>query len=153
MLPGLGVNMFPSLGMGGSISDGLGGNSPSMQDPLYTDKLGKKIKGKGRNFIQNLSLKSRSWICPKWSVFIVTNMGISLLTVLRRGRTRRLLKQPRMVHTCPCEFSPGSPKHGSPFHERWTLHTSPWCNPCTNLTEKVFPYSGYYLLVSYLYSG
>jgi hypothetical protein len=43
---------FPSLGMGGSISDGLGGNSPSMQDPLYTDKLGKKIKGKGIELVQ-----------------------------------------------------------------------------------------------------
>ena len=52
MFPGLEVNMFASLGMGGSLSDKLGGNSPNMQDPSYTNKLGKEIKGKGIEPVQ-----------------------------------------------------------------------------------------------------
>lgn len=37
------VKMFPGLGMRGSLGDGLGGSSPSMQDPSYTDELGKEL--------------------------------------------------------------------------------------------------------------
>jgi len=37
------VKMFPGLGMRGSLGDGLGGNSPSMQDPSFTDELGKEL--------------------------------------------------------------------------------------------------------------
>eukprot|EP00253_Pinus_taeda_P030777 PITA_30777 len=37
------VKMYPGLGMRGSLGDGLGGNSPSMQDPSYTDELGKEL--------------------------------------------------------------------------------------------------------------
>ena len=49
-------------------------------------------RGRGRNSILNLSpIMARSRTCPRWSVFIVTSMGISLLIVHKRRIKRRLL--------------------------------------------------------------